>query len=206
MVREQRQGLIEWGVSVVPMKGQTESGDKHLIKCLPQGCLVAVIDGLGHGDEAANAAKAAVAILETFAHESLISLIRRCNEQLRSSRGVVMSLAFFDADDETMTWLGVGNVEGVLLRADPQASPTRENILLRGGVVGYQLPQLFASVVSVSKGDTLIFATDGIFNRFAEGLNKAESPQQLAEEICAQYKKESDDALVLVARYMGLPS
>ncbi|MBI3787740.1 MAG: stage II sporulation protein M, partial [Ignavibacteriales bacterium] len=112
MVQEQKQGLIEWGVSVVPMKGQAESGDRHLVKCLPRGCLVAVIDGLGHGDEAANAAKAAVAILETFAHESLISLIRRCNEQLRSYRGVVMSLAFFDANDETMAWLGVGNVEG----------------------------------------------------------------------------------------------
>ncbi|MBI3789047.1 MAG: stage II sporulation protein E (SpoIIE), partial [Ignavibacteriales bacterium] len=82
---------------------------------------------------------------------------------------------------------------------------TRENILLRGGVVGYQLPQLRASVVPVSKGDTLIFVTDGIFSRFAESLNKAESPQKLADEICAQYKRESDDAMVLVARYTGLP-
>ena len=35
-----------------------------------------------------------------------------------------------------MTWLGVGNVEGVLLRAALRIA--RESVLLRGGVAGYQ--------------------------------------------------------------------
>ena len=61
-----------------------------------------------------------------------------------------------------MTWLGVGNVEGVLIRADTRATPAAESVLLRGGVVGYQLPALQASVVPVSRGDLLILATDGI--------------------------------------------
>jgi serine/threonine protein phosphatase PrpC len=83
-------------------------------------------------------------------------------------------------------------------------NPQRENILLRGGVVGYQLPPLRASVFTISKGDTLIFATDGIQNGFIDGANKNANPQQIADSICERYKKETDDALVLVVRYRGI--
>ena len=53
-----------------------------------------------------------------------------------------MSLASFNALDGAMTWLGVGNVTGLLLRADAGAERKRESLLLRGGVVGYRLPPL----------------------------------------------------------------
>ena len=58
----------------------------------------------------------AIATLAAYAHEPIISLIRRCHEALRGTRGVVMSIASLNTHDRTMVWLGVGNVEGVLLR------------------------------------------------------------------------------------------
>lgn len=195
---------IDWGAVTMPMEGHAESGDRYLVKEVPEGYLIAAVDGLGHGEEAAEAAKQAIATLEAFAHESIIALIKRCNGQVRNTRGVVMSLALINTHEETLTWLGVGNVEGVLLRADPLAKPHRENILLRGGMVGYQLPPLYASVLSLSKGDTLIFATDGIHTGFAEGVKITEPAQHIAEGISKRHKKGTDDALVLVARYLGV--
>lgn len=195
--------LIEWGVKIVPIEGETESGDHYLVKSLPHGYLVAAVDGLGHGDEAATAAKRAVATVEAYGYEPVLSLLRRCDEQLRHTRGVVMTLASFNGIDNTMTWIGVGNVEGVLVRADPQAIPERENVLLRGGVVGYQMPQLRASVLPISSGDTLIFTTDGIRDGFIEELNLGAPPQRIADDICVRFKKENDDALALVVRYVG---
>ena len=105
-----------------------------------------------------------------------------------------------------MTWLGVGNIEGRLLRADPQAQPLRESLILRGGVVGRHLPTAYASLVAVAPGDILIFATDGIRSDFSEGLTGSEVPQRTADRILAQYGKHTDDALVLVARYVGQAS
>jgi serine phosphatase RsbU (regulator of sigma subunit) len=195
--------LIEWGVAALPLAGEAESGDLYLVKPFPYGVLVAVVDGLGHGPEAALAAKAAVAALEDSAPESVIALLRRCHERLMKTRGVVMSLAFFSAQDSTLTWVGVGNVEGVLVRADAQASPARESVLLRGGVLGYEIPSLHASVIPVARGDTLILSTDGIRHGFAEELTLRDSPQQIADRILAQCGKDTDDALVLVARYLG---
>ena len=76
-------------------------------------------------------------------------------------------------------------------------------LLLRAGVVGFQLPSLDVEILPVSAGDTLIFATDGIQSDFARGLARSFPPQKAAEKILARYGKATDDALVLVARYLG---
>jgi len=191
--------FLEWGVAAQAFLGQATCGDRHVMQAFPSGALVAVIDGLGHGEEAATAAEIAVTTLIGHAHESVITLLNRCHEQLRASRGVVMSMASFNAVEGTLTWAGVGNVEGILRRAGTNVSD--ETLLLRGGIVGIQLPPLFASIIPVMPGDTLIFVTDGITPGFAEKLNLRDSPQELADCILTQHGKGTDDALVLIARY-----
>lgn len=194
---------IEWGVAARALPGESDSGDLSLVKASPQGGLVAVVvDALGHGGEAASAARKAVWTIERYVHEPLVSLLQRCHAELLGTRGVVMSLAAFDAG-ETLTWVGVGNVEGVLVGADPGSRPGRTNLLTRPGMVGVELPKVRPWVVPVTRGDTLIIATDGIRSGFADGLAMSESPQSLAERILARYAKENDDALVLVVRYVG---
>lgn len=195
--------LVEYAVATVTLPGELESGDRHVVVPTTTGTLIAVVDGLGHGTEAAKAARVAVATLENCAEESVIALVRRCHKQMKTTRGAVMSLASFHREDQTITWLGVGNVEGVLLHTNEQTSPAREHILMRGGVVGFRLPALEAGVIPVSAGDMLIFATDGIRSGFDNGLNIHAPLQHLADTICGQYTKGTDDALVLVARYLG---
>ena len=199
-----KQTLIDWGVAAQPLPGQAVSGDLHLVQPFEQGVLLAVVDGVGHGDEATAAAQAAIAILEKHARESVISLVEGCHEALTRTRGVVMTLASLHTWERTITWLGVGNVEGRLLRADPNASHPSESVLLRSGLVGYQLPALHASVLPVAPGDLLIFATDGIHAGFAGEVNLREKPQPIADRILSKHFKGNDDALVLVARYLGV--
>ncbi len=114
-----------------------------------------------------------------------------------------MNLAAFTSRDHSLTWLGVGNVEGVLIRSGPSAGPRVENILALGGLVGLQLPVLRPSTVAVRPGDTLIFATDGIRRDFADALVPSGSCREIAERILHEYALGSDDALVLVARYLA---
>jgi hypothetical protein len=195
--------LLEWAVAFSALPGQAESGDHHLVKSFQGGALVAVIDGLGHGDAAASAAKAALKTLENYTHDSAISLLKRCHESIRTTRGAVMSLASFNALEGTMTWLGVGNVEGLLMRSNSDVRPKYESLLTRRGVLGHRLPPLYATVLAVTRGDTLIFATDGIRSGFEQRLAISDPPQQIADRILAQHWLGTDDALVLVARYVG---
>ena len=197
--------LIDWGVASSALPGETQSGDLHLVKPLAGGVLIAVVDGLGHGAEAATAARRAVTTLDEHASESVFALVERCHWALKGSRGVVMSLAFADRRQNALTWAGVGNVECMLFHANAAtpANPTRASLVTRGGIVGSELPQIRAQVVPLAAGDVLIFATDGIREGFSDGLQFEAPPQQLAEHILSQHGKGTDDALVLVARYRG---
>ena len=198
--------LLEYGVANFTVPGQGESGDHHLVCCSERGILIAAIDGIGHGQEASRAAKAAVAILRAGANQPVISLVQQCHEELRAMRGVVLSVASIDPVDGMMTWLGIGNVQGVLTRSNGKKGNAKEPLLLRAGVVGSQLPLLQAAVLPVAQGDTLFFATDGVRSDFAETLSALENPQRAADRILENYHSGNDDALVVVARFTRIPA
>ena len=202
--RDQKHRLTDWAVAGRPLPGQTESGDLHMVECFDYGVLLAVVDGVGHGAEATSAAKATLDTLRENPRQPIISLIKHCHAMLTLTRGAVMSIACLNALDDTVTWTGVGNVEGRLIRIDAGARHPQESILLRGGVVGHQLPVLHATVLPIASGDLLIFATDGIKPSFADGVNPHQSPQRIADGILARHFKGNDDALVLVVRHLGL--
>lgn len=196
--------LVEWGVAAQALAGETESGDQYLVEPFLNGVLAAVVDGLGHGADASAVTQTAIAIMREHAAESILPLVRRCHAALLQTRGVVLSLASFNALDESMTWLGVGNVEGILFHGNKTANPSRIALLLRGGVVGYQLPPLRIATLPVTPGDLLILATDGIRNGFTKGLKVDLPAQFIADQILAQYGRQTDDTLVLAVRYLGM--
>jgi serine/threonine protein phosphatase PrpC len=192
---------LEWGAAVVALDGETESGDSYLVCSSPQGLLIAAIDGLGHGAKAAAVSRIAIEVLERHATESLDSLLLRCHEALQPTRGATISLATFNTLDATITWLGVGNVDGHLWRAD--RSVPDEKLLLRGGVVGLQLPTLQTTVHALSRGDLLVFVSDGVSSDFARIVDITATTQSIAEQILANGRKGTDDAMAIVVRYRG---
>jgi phosphoserine phosphatase RsbX len=197
--------LVEWGVAERRMAGQTLSGDLHLVKPLEDSVLVAVADGLGHGEAAAEAARLAIETVEEYSQRPLIQVLENCNRRLRQTRGAVMSLAVFNALDNSMEWVGVGNVEGVLVRSVPGRKPAKESLLLSSGVIGGSLPPLRAAALKIESGDTLVLATDGIRRGFEDGMVVFERPEKTAEGILARDGLYTDDALVLVAKFHGGP-
>jgi phosphoserine phosphatase RsbX len=194
--------LIDWSAAIVAVEGETVSGDMYLIRPISNGVLVAAIDGIGHGPEAAASSQVAVSVIEKNPNQSLVALVQSCHVALKNMRGVVMSLASFNKVENTMTWLGVGNVEGRLIRGNSSVGMTQDSLLLRGGIVGSNLPSLVAIEVPIASGDMVIFASDGIRNDFAEDLNINAHPQELVRGILTRSAKHTDDALVVVIRYL----
>lgn len=191
---------VEWATAGVVAPGHVDSGDESCVHTADDRTTVAVFDGLGHGSEAANAARLGVALIEQSRAHDVVTMIRECHNGLRGTRGAVMSVAMFDSAERTMTWIGVGNVQGSLWC--PRSSAW-QSLLLRRGVVGDCLPRLQASVVPVNEGDTLVFTTDGVNPALDDRLLKGDSLHATAERILARCRAGHDDALVLVARYRG---
>jgi phosphoserine phosphatase RsbX len=195
--------VLERGVAGLAHEGERRSGDLAVFAPSERGGLVAVLDGLGHGDAAADASEAAAAILTQYVDEPPQRLLERCHEELRRTRGAVMTLAWFDLEARTMAWTGVGNVEARFVRAGAGADARHDSPVVLGGVVGYNLPQVRMGTVPLAPGDAVVLATDGVAADYSVSLEPGVPAQQLAERVLARHGKGTDDALAAVVRYLG---
>jgi phosphoserine phosphatase RsbX len=190
--------IMEWGVVSCPLEPEG-SGDAYMMDASPHVAFLAVVDGLGHGREAAAASRLALDLLAGNRGEDLPAAVSGCHDGLRNTRGVVLALARIEGSVGRLTWLSIGNIHGVLQRADSRG----ESLIARRGVVGRRLPPLHASIVSIAPGDLLVLATDGIHADFARHISRVDSPQLITESIMAAHRTGTDDALVLALRYRG---
>ena len=195
---------LDWAMATRALPGQIVNGDHHLVVKTTTGWLLAVADGLGHGPQAAAASNIFIEILNHHFDETPVNLVRLSHEALIGTRGIACTIMSIDSQQHLLSWVGVGNVEGVIRHQDPVAEPTNY-VTMRGGVVGYRLPALQPSYLQLLDGDILALATDGIASNFVNVISANHSLELLANRILNSYAKSIDDALVLVARWRARP-
>jgi negative regulator of sigma-B (phosphoserine phosphatase) len=198
--------VLERGVAGLAHEGEGRSGDVAVFAPSRRGGVVAVIDGLGHGDPAADAAEAAAEILRAEVERPPQELLQRCHDQLRRTRGAVMTLAWFDLEERSMTWTGVGNVEARFVRAGDSGDARHASPVVLGGVVGFNLPHVRLGTIPLEPGDAVVLATDGVRADFSASLVSGVGAQELAERVLENHGKGTDDALAAVVRYLGPPA
>jgi phosphoserine phosphatase RsbX len=198
--------VLERGVAGQAHEGERRSGDVAVFAPSRRGGLVAVIDGLGHGDPAADAAEAAADVLREQVELRPQDLLEHCHEQLRPTRGAVMTLAWFDLERRSMEWTGVGNVEARFVRAGDSGDARHASPVVLGGVVGYNLPKVRMGTIPLEPGDSVVLATDGVAADYSQSLVSGIPAQELAERVLERHGKGTDDALAAVVRYLGPPA
>jgi hypothetical protein len=203
---------VEIGIAGAIADGERVSGDDHVAVACRDGMLVAAIDGLGHGVAAGVAAGRAAAVLSSHPDDPLPRLIERCHEALAGTRGAALTVARIDARGRRLEWLGIGNVAGLVVHADPAAGAgavhgpdSAEFALLLAGVVGDQLPPLRPVTLPLIDGDTVMLATDGVDPDIGGELRVPGALGPLADGLLQRHRRSSaDDALVLLARFRGV--
>jgi phosphoserine phosphatase RsbX len=193
--------FLEWAVAGRPMPGEKLSGDVATVQTSNSRCVLAVIDGLGHGVEAAEAAGLAAEVIERHPAEPLDALLLLTHEHLATSRGAAATVAIIDGDSGRMDWVGVGNVDGLVVRAD-DVRPRTLGVFLCRGVLGYRLPPLHVSApVQLAPGDSIVIATDGVRGDLTDTVRQEVPVERSAEAILSRCAIDDDDALVFVGRY-----
>ena len=192
--------LLEIGLAQFTLPGQAQSGDRCYLKQDEERAVIGVVDGVGHGPQAAEAAALACEVLADDGAAPLRELMVRCHERLRGSRGAAIALLAVDRQRQRLEWLGVGNVAVLLLHPAATGQLARTELFLRAGVVGDSLPATAASQMRIVPGDVIVAATDGVDTGFLDSIARLEPPQRLAERLLAEHRNGHDDALVLVAR------
>src|ERR1700758_5417553 len=116
MIERGRLGPIEWAAARRAIPGEQACGDLSVALNIAGGAaLFGVVDGLGHGAAAAEAAAFAAGVLTRARAQLLEVLIHRCHLALADTRGAAMTLAHIDFDSGALSWIGVGNVTAALV-------------------------------------------------------------------------------------------
>lgn len=188
---------MKYGIVLRPKPTRTVTGDAYTIREEEGSVLLGLADGLGSGDEAARAARLAVACIEEHAFLPLVEILQRCHFALRNTRGVVLGLLRVDFGAGQVRFAGVGNIGIHALTREP-FHPISYN-----GIVGYRLPRVHEFVAPYHPGDLFVLYSDGINGAFHTNeslLRTGQDPQEIAETIARIYGRPDDDVSVLVAR------
>jgi phosphoserine phosphatase RsbX len=200
-----RLGPIEWAAKSRPRPGENVCGDRLLaVDVNGTGALIGVLDGLGHGAEAAEAANCGVEVLRNARSEPLDVLVQLCHRALSGTRGAAMTLARIDFRADTLSWIGIGNVAADLVAKHPAGVEVRSSARLAGGIVGYRIPEVLTpQEVPIRPGDLLVIASDGIVEDHLDDIDFSAPALLIADQILHSHAKDNDDALVLAARHRG---
>jgi len=174
-----------------PAAGETACGDAVIVRHDDDGAvMVAMIDGLGHGREAAQVAHTAIAHLESAPLRRASELMASLHEALRGSRGAAASICVLRGD--LLDGCGVGNVEMRVL-----GSPI--GTVLTPGIIGHRMHRLRAFEGRLVIGDRLVCFSDGISSRVPLADLRRLPPAEACAAIVLHHRRPYDDASVLVA-------
>jgi len=192
---------LDWYAINLPHPHETISGDGHVVQVSEDDALFVGIDGLGHGPKAATAAQAAVDAVQAFPAEAPTVMMDRLHRVLRGTRGAVVTIARLNLQTGSLTWTGIGNVSATVVRVADDGTDSRDRLLLRGGVVGFKIPTVKVFKTTFQRGDTLLLASDGIRSDFLNDVPADLSSTEIAQHIMQHYRRETDDATIIVVRY-----
>jgi serine phosphatase RsbU (regulator of sigma subunit) len=189
--------MIAIGTAARPYPGERVSGDLWDVRRGEQTCRIAVIDGLGHGPEAAAAAQAAREALAAHPDAPAIEALGLCHRALAGTRGAAISIAVIDPQAAQLTYAGVGNVEGRVWQGGEE-----RRLTIHRGIVGKAMPTVRPFTVALAEDWLLLMHTDGVSGRFA--LPRVAPldggvPAALAERLLREWGRERDDATIVVA-------
>jgi len=159
--------------------------------------LLCIVDGLGHGQGAERAAMAALDFVGRRHHRPLPEIFALCNEAVRHTRGVAMSIAVVDPRAGMLTYAGIGNIRALVV------GEQNRRLSSSYGIVGGGYRRLTPETVPLTPDDLVILATDGVREDFdVSGYDNEilADVTWLAEKVLMDWRRETDDAAVLVFR------
>ncbi|AFL86520.1 anti-sigma regulatory factor (Ser/Thr protein kinase) [Terriglobus roseus DSM 18391] len=190
--------VSELGVVSIPVKGETKCGDGYLLRPEATRSLYMVVDGLGHGVGANEAALEAIETVRQYSGETATEMVQRSHDALKKTRGAAMSVAIVDHDRKICTYAGVGNVTAMLVSGTSSRTMVSQN-----GTLGAVLPRVVQEYTyPIEPNALLLMFSDGLNTRAELGSYAGvqhRHPMLMAGLLYRDFTRRRDDATVLVA-------
>jgi hypothetical protein len=186
---------LKFGIASRPFLGLDVNGDAYVTKEWDGQTFLAVLDGLGHGEEAwIVSTKAKDYILKNSAKD-VEQLILDLHAHLHMTRGIAAGLTKIDRATNQLSFCGIGNIE-IRIIGEPPMHPASLD-----GIVGMSLRKAKKFEYRYNSLKAVILHSDGISSKFdlSDYPTLYEQPQKVSEQILAEWGKKHDDATIVIA-------
>jgi negative regulator of sigma-B (phosphoserine phosphatase) len=186
---------VFFGIAQRVCEGETVCGDGYLTRVLENGALVSVVDGLGHGPQAGEAATAFNESVKEHVALGVQAMMEEANRALNGTRGAAAAILRVDEAAKRVSFTGVGNIE-MHAFSDVKMRP-----VCAPGIVGHRVRKMLAFEFELPKDATIALCSDGISSRLHFDEYTHLEPQEIADLILEEHGKLHDDATCVVMRY-----
>lgn len=186
------------GVVNLAKTGETVSGDAWLCESRGRRTLCAVVDGLGHGPLAAQAAQLAVDSMREHRASPLRELIDFVHGALRSTRGAAIGVAEILHDQSVINFVGIGNIMAAV-----HLNGASRNMVSQNGILGHQVRRITEFQYPWSPEAVFVMCSDGINTHWDlnpyPGLTNRDS-SLIAATLYRDFARGRDDTTVIVVK------
>lgn len=155
-----------------------------------------VVDGLGHGLPACEAAREALAVFDEDPFAAPTETMQRAHQRMSSTRGAALAVASLAAGPDGLTFSGVGNIGASLITGGAPRGLVSQN-----GIVGGRMPAPRQITYPVAADALLVMHSDGLQSRWKladyPGLTMRH-PAVIAGILYRDFNRGNDDLTVLV--------
>lgn len=197
---DDRHALLNVGAVCVPLDGEAACGDGWAVKQDNDRAIILLVDGLGHGPNAAEAADVAINNFKAISERSPMEIVRALHEALRATRGAAVAVAEVQRDPKNkrvdVRLCGVGNTVSALVGPEGTSSALPS----MNGTAGLQASALREFVQPWEAGAMFVMHTDGITTRWRADAYPGvlhHDPAVLASVLHRDASRKRDDATVL---------
>lgn len=184
-----------FGIAQRACEGETVCGDGYFVRVLEDGALVTVVDGLGHGPKASEAAVTFNESIEGNVSLDVQAMMEGAHAALSRTRGAAAAILRLDDTTKRVSFTGVGNIEMHAI------SEVKMQPVCVPGIVGHRVRKMLAFEFELPRLATIALCSDGISSRLRLSEYADLEPQRIADLILEQHGKMHDDATCVVVRY-----
>jgi anti-sigma regulatory factor (Ser/Thr protein kinase) len=195
---QRRKSHSGWGAVSIAMPGEGVCGDSWSVSANGATTLF-VADGLGHGQDAADASVEAVRLFHRFGSHRIPTLLDYVHGGLRSTRGAAVSIARYDPATRQVAFAGVGNVAGALAE-----NGNLKRMVSMPGTAGHNARKIQAFDYPFQSG-LIVLCSDGIgtsWNLSRYRNIETAHPTLIAAILYRDFGRRRDDATVLVGKWV----
>lgn len=184
------------GAVCVEKPGEPVSGDGWAVARRDGFMVAMVVDGLGHGVSAAEAANEAIRVLtESTLHEPA-RLVELIHGALQKTRGAAVAVAALDPRQNVVRYAGLGNIGATIVSSDGSRN---RSLISQNGTAGVEARRIQEYSYPWQRGWVLIMHSDGLKNWSLEAYAGAwqYDPAVIVGLLYRDFRRGNDDVAVL---------